>query len=87
VGAIPSPRNLTLALVGEIGELAAELQWLNDDEAAPDALDTRTLASITDEIADVAIYLRLLCSVLGLDLNKAVQSKMTRNADRFPLLQ
>ena len=79
-----TPRNLTLALVGEVGELAAELQWLSDNDAAPDALGHETRAAITDEVADVAIYLLRLCSVLDLDLASAIGSKMARNAERFP---
>ncbi len=82
-----TPRNLTLALVGEVGELAAELQWLSDSEAAPSALALQTRAAITDEVADIAIYLFRLCSVLDIDLAGAIRSKMARNAERFPPVQ
>lgn len=35
-----SVRNLVLALVGETGELAAEFQWIGDDEIVNALLDT-----------------------------------------------
>lgn len=30
-----TPKNLAMALAGEVGELVAELQWLSPEEAEP----------------------------------------------------
>jgi NTP pyrophosphatase (non-canonical NTP hydrolase) len=52
-----SPRNLALALAGEVGELVAELQWVADDQVADRLQDPSARERLADEIADVLIYL------------------------------
>lgn len=77
-----TPKSLTLALVGEVGELAAELQWQPDDAAA---LGDEQLDRLRDELADVAIYLIRLADVLGVGLDGAVRDKIALNQTRFPV--
>lgn len=82
-GQFHTPRNLALALSGEVGELASEFQWLTDeqalDAAAPGALRDR----VSDEIADVGIYLLRMCDVLDLDFEDIVRHKLAKNAARY----
>lgn len=80
-----SPRNLVLALVGEVGELAAEFQWLADDEAVREHISDEKLASIEEELADVLIYLVRLADVLGVQLGHAVSNKIEKNGNRYPV--
>lgn len=77
-----TPKNLAMALCGEAGELAAELQWLTPDESA--SLDADSLDRLRFEAADVAIYLLRLCDVTGIDLVGSVREKLARNESRFP---
>ena len=79
-----SPRNLTLALVGEVGELAAELQWLTDSEVEVALVDVDKRARIEDELADVLIYLTRLADQCGVDLVSAAHAKVERNEARYP---
>jgi NTP pyrophosphatase (non-canonical NTP hydrolase) len=79
-----APRNLALALCGEAGELAAELQWVADDRVAEHLLDPEAFARLADEVADVAIYLVRLSDVCGIDVMAAVHAKIDRNETRFP---
>lgn len=79
-----SPRNLTLALVGEVGELAAELQWLTDGEVQAALEDAEKRGRIEDELADVLIYLTRLADRCGIDLLEAAHAKVTRNEARYP---
>eukprot|EP01071_Lankesteria_metandrocarpae_P008751 Lankesteria_metandrocarpae@DN5042_c0_g2_i3.p2 len=56
-----TPRNLVLAFVGEVGELAELFQW-HDDSAGPfnvqTAFDTEQKKDhLRDELADCALYL------------------------------
>jgi NTP pyrophosphatase (non-canonical NTP hydrolase) len=74
-----TPKNLTAAIAGEAGELAAVLQW-----AAPDEPLDHYRAELEDEVADVLIYLTRLCDVAGIDLLHAATRKVDRNAIRFP---
>ena len=79
-----TPRNLALALVGEVGELCAELQWLRDDD--PRTWDDDLHERATDEVADVLIYLVRFADVCGIDPLAAAAAKIERNETRFPPL-
>lgn len=81
-----TPKNLAMALAVEAAELMEPLQWLTTDEAAEvGTSDPETLAAVTDELADVAIYLVRLADVLGVELPAAIDRKLERNAERFPV--
>ncbi len=80
-----SLRNLVLALTGEVGELAAEVQWISDKDAEVGSLETSKMAAIEAELADVATYVLRLSDVLGIDLAKAVRNKLKLNESRYPV--
>jgi len=42
------------------------------------------LAAVTDEVADVAIYVIRLADVLGVDLEIAIEEKIAKNAKKYP---
>ena len=79
-----SPKNLAMALTGEVGELVEIFQWLTEDQSKGVASDPRTARPVRDEIADVLLYLVRLSSVLGVDLNEAVEHKLRHNAEKYP---
>jgi dCTP diphosphatase len=67
------PRNLVLALLGELGELAELVQW-NGDRDQPLARDQ--LDKLSQELADVAIYLLRLADVCGVQVTLTVAEGM-----------
>ena len=79
-----TPRNLALALCGEAGELAAELQWVPDAASTDHLADQAARARLADEAADVLIYLVRFADVCGIDLESAAYAKIARNETRFP---
>ena len=81
-----SPKNLAMALTGEVGELVEIFQWLTEEESRRVAHAETTARAVRDELADVLLYLVRLSSVLGVDLNEAVVHKMQRNAIKYPPL-
>lgn len=84
-GRFHSPKNLSMALAGEAGELLAEFQWLT--EAQSQAPEADRLERIKDEAADVLIYLARLADGLHFDLVQAANAKMDRNELRFPVAE
>jgi NTP pyrophosphatase (non-canonical NTP hydrolase) len=79
-----TPKNLVMALSGEVGELTALFQWLTPDESTTVMADEKAAAEVRDELADVLLYLVQLARVLDVDLADAARAKLARNELRFP---
>lgn len=80
-----TPRNLLLALTGEVGELTEIFQWLTDAQAEA-IMSSDKAEHVRQEVSDVFLYLMRLAMVLGIDLDAAVQSKIKLNAIKYPPL-
>jgi NTP pyrophosphatase (non-canonical NTP hydrolase) len=79
-----TPKNLVMALSGEVGELTALFQWLTPDESMSVMREEKAAAEVRDELADVLLYLVQLARVLDVDLAEAAKAKLARNELRFP---
>lgn len=81
-----SPKNLSMALAGEVGELLALLQWLTEEESRDLATpDSPARAALEDELADCMIYLVRLADQVDIDLVVAANRKIGLNEKRFPV--
>src|SRR5438876_11796220 len=78
-----TPKNLAMALAGEVGELIAELQWLTPEESAEVMADPEAGGRVRSELADVFIYLTRLADVLGVDLLEAAGEKLAQGELRY----
>lgn len=79
-----NPKNLVMALMGEVGELAAIFQWRTPEESASLEALGSSAAAVEEEVADVFIYLLHLADMLGIDPIRVANSKVTINEGRFP---
>lgn len=79
-----SPKNLAMAVAGEVGELVEIFQWLTEAQSHEVARDPATAEHVRDEIADVFIYLVRLASALQIDLDAAVRAKHAKNGIKYP---
>jgi NTP pyrophosphatase (non-canonical NTP hydrolase) len=79
------PKNLAMLVASEAGELVAEYRWVPGDTADARSREPEARARIADEIADVAIALLLLSDRIGLDLARAIEDKLVKNAQRYPV--
>ena len=66
-------RNLAISLSLEANEVLELFQW--SDEA-------KDREALSDELADVALYLLQLAQVGGIDLEQAILNKVERNLQR-----
>ena len=80
-----SPKNLVMALTGEVGELCEIFQRLSEEASRSVATQPETATAVREELADVTLYLVRLASVLGVDLNEAVTHKLQKNAANYPV--
>ncbi len=78
-----SPRNLAMALNVEAAELLALYLWSSDDGPQPPV--SSRAEKVKEEAADVMICLLNFCDQAGIDLLKAVNSKIDRNAQKYPV--
>ena len=79
-----TPRNILLALVGEVGELAECFQWKGEVERDLPAFSEPEKIHVGEELADVLIYTVRLADVCGISLNDCVPRKVAMNAKKYP---
>lgn len=82
-GRYHSPRNLAMALSVEAGELLELFLWSSDGGPQP-PVASRT-PRVAEECADVLICLLNLCEQADVDLAAAVEAKIGRNAEKYPV--
>src|SRR5882724_8597200 len=63
-----SPKNLSMALAAESGELMEHFLWATPEQSAAIARDPAKREKIADELADVVIYALEFANITGLDL-------------------
>lgn len=78
-----SPKNLAMALGVEVAELAEHFQWLTQQQSLH--LTASKKQQVSEELADVLIYLVRLADRLDIDLLTAAENKMRRNAEKYPV--
>jgi len=78
-----NPKNLAMAVAGEVGELLEHFQWLTPDQAAN--LSAAAREEVALEAADVLLFLLRLCDKLDIDLAAAAERKLELNAKKYPV--
>ena len=80
-----SPKNLSMALAGEVGELLEIFQWLTEEQSQRSSLSSDQLEAATEELADVLIYALRLADKLDINLQDAISNKIDKNALRYTI--
>lgn len=78
-----SPKNLSMALSSEVGELVEVFQWLTEEESKNLTAIQKQRAE--EEIADVFLYLLRLTDKLGIDLVEVSTNKLAVNEAKYPV--
>ncbi len=78
------PKNLTMALVSEAGELASELRWVEGQEADAFCRAEGSRQRVLDELADVTLCVLMLADRIEADLPAAVHDKLRRIRLKYP---
>lgn len=77
-------KDLVVALMSEVGELAECYRWLKEEDIAKIHSDVGKKKKIEEEIADIMIYLLILAYKRDIDLIKIIEEKLEKNTQRFP---
>jgi NTP pyrophosphatase (non-canonical NTP hydrolase) len=76
-------KNLAVSISLEAAELLEHVQWVADSQVM-DAVAKRR-DEVSEEMADIAIYLSYMAYDLGINLEQAVQKKLLINEAKYPV--
>jgi NTP pyrophosphatase (non-canonical NTP hydrolase) len=78
-----SPKNLSMGVASEAGELLQIFRFLTEAESSQ--LDPKTLEHVQDEIGDVFIFLAKLADRLGMDVIELGHRKLEKASKKYPV--
>ena len=77
------PKNLSQALGIEAAELQEIFLWKTAEESRK--LSQKDISRVSEEIADIFIYLTYLCHEFKIDLFDATLKKIEKNSIKYPV--
>ena len=82
-GQFHTPKELAISLCVESAELLSLMQWKSPAEVEQVVAAKRT--QVQDELADVLHSVLLLASDLKIDLGAALEQKLKKDAEKYPV--
>ncbi len=80
-----TPKNLSMALATEAGELMEHFLWLDGEESRALCIGGEKKTAIADELADVMYLICQFSIQSGIDISEAFRAKMIKNAAKYPV--
>ena len=78
-----SPKNLAASISIEAAEILEHFQWLSEEQSRNLPLELRH--KVGEEVADVFLYLLILCDKLEIDPVESAKSKLAKNSEKYPV--
>ncbi len=75
-----NPKDLAISISIEANELLELFQWNSSKETVENKFQ-----DLQDELADIMIYCILMADKLDIDLEKAVEHKLYKNKEKYPV--
>lgn len=80
-----SPKNLIMALTGEVGELNEIYQWLDTEGSKLENLSEKDIEKSKEELADIFLYTLRIADKLNIDLIEESKKKIEINNEKYPV--
>lgn len=80
-----SPKNLSMALAAESGELLEHFLWMESAQSREITKNPEKIQKIREELADIVIYAIEFANMTETDLASAIEKKMEKNAQKYPV--
>lgn len=77
-----NPKELAIGIITEAGELLDKFRFKNEDEMKN--ILAKRKEEISDELADVAIFLLRFSQKHDIDLSEAIKIKLEKNEKKYP---
>tara|TARA_Y100000591_G_scaffold294416_1_gene282994 strand:- start:558 stop:905 length:348 start_codon:yes stop_codon:yes gene_type:complete len=79
-----NPKNLSMALAIEAGELMDIFKWNSTQECDDMMSEKNTKQDATDELADIMIYALAFSNRNNINISSAIEEKMIKNRKKYP---
>lgn len=80
-----NPKDMAEALVIEASELLELFLWKSQKESHEFLKDKKNHGEVSDELADIMVFLMEFADNFGIDLEKAIEKKLQKNAKKYPV--
>ena len=78
-----TPKNLSMALIVEAAELVEHFQWVTEDQSQNP--NPAKKIEISNELADILIYLLRIADELNIDIGNHALKKIELNHLKYPI--
>ena len=78
-----TPKNLAMALIVEVAEIAELFQWESQENSFN--LSSNKYEMLKNEIGDTMIYVLSLCDKFGINPIEAAEEKLLLNSKKYPI--
>ena len=79
-----NPKNLSMALAIEAGELMDIFKWNTTQECEGMMSENNTRQDAADELADIMIYALAFSNRNNINISSAIEKKMIKNRKKYP---
>ncbi len=86
-GKYHKPKDMTLKLMEEVGEVAEQFEWQSNQEVLEGLQESHKKQVVEEELIDVLIVLLMLMDLIDMDIAEAFDRKLKKNGDKYPLEQ
>ena len=79
------PKDMAEAISIESSELLELFLWKTKEESIEFVKDKKNHEEISDEVADIMTFLIEFIDNCGIDIEKAIEKKLQKNAQKYPV--
>jgi len=80
-----NPKDMAEAIVIEAAELLELFLWKSKKESEEFMKNKKNREEFADELADIAWFVLELADTYGIDIEKAIEKKLAKNAKKYPV--
>ncbi|MEK7522083.1 MAG: nucleotide pyrophosphohydrolase [Patescibacteria group bacterium] len=80
-----NPKDMAEAISIESSELLELFLWKTKEESLEFVKDKKNQEEISDEVADILAFLFEFIDNCGIDIEKAIENKLQKNAKKYPV--